>query len=435
MESFEPAVRATVSRLFGCPGDALRFEMLAAHASSRTYWRVHLRSPEVPPEVSPEASRAARADSDSAARADSNSAARADKIHGVEPRTLALMVLHREDRGIKSDEIVEIESTITELPFVNVHRFLRSFTDAVPEIYFLDEANGLIYLEDLGDTLFESVVADASDDARRAWYGRALDLLVTLQTEGTRRLDERCIASKASFTETLFLWEFEHFIAYGLGTKFGRDVDPGLLALLREAFAPVARRLCSEPRVFTHRDFQSRNLLVQPEVPPEVSRAARADSDGAARVDSDNAARADSDGEARADKIRCTRLRLIDFQDALLGPRTYDLVALLRDSYVELPPALVETLVDDYLARAAAGGFHAGRDAFREAFARMTLQRKLKDYGRFVYIDRVKGNPGFLRHNPVNARYILDAAEQLPELGAARAILADALGPVAGRRA
>ncbi len=100
---------------------------------------------------------------------------------------------------------------------------------------------------------------------------------------------------------------------------------------------------------------------------------------------------------------------------------------------MELSPALLETLVDDYLARAAAAGFEAGRDAFREAFARMTLQRKLKDYGRFIYIDRVKGNPGYLRYNPANARYILDAASRLPALGAARAILEEALGAIAER--
>jgi aminoglycoside/choline kinase family phosphotransferase len=357
MEWFEPEVRAMVSRLFGCPGDAARIEMLAAHASTRTYWRVHLGV-------------------------------------GHAPRTIALMVLNREDQGIKSEEIVEIESTFEELPFVNVHRFLRSFTDAVPEIYFHDEANGLIYLEDLGDALFESVVAKTSDGERRVWYGRALDLLVALQTEGTRRLDESCVASKAAFTETLFLWEFEHFIEYGLGTKSGRDVDSKRLAVLRDAFGPIARALAAEPRVFTHRDFQSKNLLVQGQ-----------------------------------------RLRLIDFQDALRGPRTYDLVALLRDSYVELSPTLLETLVDDYLARAGAAGFNPGRDAFREAFARMTLQRKLKDYGRFVYIDRVKGNPGYLRYNPANARYVLEAAARLPGIGAARRILEDALGPLAGRRA
>ena len=388
MEWFEPEVRATIERLFGCPAEAARIELLAAHASSRTYWRVHMRTPEVPPEVLSEA----KADSKREARADSYSAARADIVRSDAPRTIALMVLNREDRGIKSDEIVEIESTLEEIPFVNVHRFLSTFTDAVPEIYFHDEAKGLLYLEDLGDTLFETVVADASDEVRRTWYGRAIDLLVALQTEGTRRLDDACIASRAAFTETLFLWEFEHFIEYGLGTKLGRDVPAQDLASLREAFAPIARDLAAEPRVFTHRDFQSKNLLVQG-----------------------------------------TRLRLIDFQDALRGPRTYDLVALLRDSYVELSPALLEHLIDDYLARSKAEGFDPGRDAFRAAFARMTLQRKLKDYGRFVYIDRVKGNPDYLRYNPANARYVLEAASRLPELGAAREILARALGADAER--
>ena len=142
MEPFEPAARAAVSRLFDCPGDALRFEMLAAHASSRTYWRVHLGAP-------------------------------------TAPRTLVLMVLHREDRGIKSDEIVEIESTITEIPFVNVHRFLRAFTDAVPEIYFHDEANGLIYLEDLGDTRLK--VASAGGKAVFAGIGPRRDVAAYLR--------------------------------------------------------------------------------------------------------------------------------------------------------------------------------------------------------------------------------------------------------------
>ena len=392
MEWFEPEVRATIERLFGCPAEAARIELLAAHASSRTYWRLHLRPQDA-------------------------------------PRTLTLMMLNREDRGIKSDEIVEIESTLEEIPFVNVHRFLSAFTDAAPEIYFHDEAKGLLYLEDLGDTLFETVVADASDEVRRTWYGRAIDLLVALQTEGTRRLDDACVASRAAFTETLFLWEFEHFIEYGLGTKLGRDVPARDLASLREAFAPIARALAAEPRVFTHRDFQSKNLLVQPEVPPEVLPEILSE----ARADSGKAARADSKRETRADITQGARLRLIDFQDALRGPRTYDLVALLRDSYVELSPALLERLIDDYLARSKAAGFDPGREAFRAAFARMTLQRKLKDYGRFVYIDRVKGNPDYLRYNPANARYVLEAASRLPELGAAREILARALGADAGR--
>ncbi len=355
MEWFEPQVRATVERRFGCPAGDVGIRMLAAHASSRTYWRITLRS-------------------------------------GDRPPSIALMVLNPEDRGIKSDEIVEIETGLNELPFVNVQKFLCSFTDAVPEIYHDDADHGLVYIEDLGDTLFESVVAPLDDEGRRVWYGRALDLLLRLQIEGTQRLDDSCVASRAAFTETLLLWEFEHFIEYGLGTKLGVGIDARELAVLREAFGGMARRLAAAPRVFTHRDFQSKNLLVQ---------------------------------EAR--------LRLVDFQDALRGPRIYDLVALLRDSYVELSPELLDRLLEDYLDRARTAGENLDPETFRTDFAQMTLQRKLKDYGRFVYIHRVKQNPGFLRYNPTNARYILDAAARIPELDEAARILGRRLGPEAHR--
>jgi aminoglycoside/choline kinase family phosphotransferase len=355
MEWFESEVRATVSKRFGCPPEAVGIRPLASHASTRSYYRVLLRPED-------------------------------------RPRSLALMVLHGEDRGIKSDEIVEVESDLDELPFLNLHRFLRSFTPAVPEIYHHDAERGLIYLEDLGDRLLDTLLLPLDDAGRRAWYDRALDLLVTLQTEGTRRLDESCLASRASFTERLFLWEFEHFIEYGFGTRVGRAADPGEIALLRGAFADLARRLAALPKVFTHRDFQSKNILVQGQ-----------------------------------------RLRLIDFQDALQGPHAYDLAALLRDSYVEISGDLLERLLEDYLDRMRAAGETLGGEAFRADFARMTLQRKLKDYGRFVYIDRVKGNPDYLRYNPANARYILNAASHVPEFEPARAVLESRLGRETGR--
>lgn len=355
MEPFEPRVRETVSKRFGCPPEAVQIRPLAAHASSRAYYRVTLRP-------------------------------------GDTPRSIALMVLLGDDRGIKSDEIVEAEACIDELPFVNVHRHLSAFTDAVPEIYYFDSDHGLMYLEDLGDTLFEAVVQGADDNARRVWYDRALDLLLLLQTEGTRRLGEECLAFRTAFTERLFLWEFEHFIEYGYGTRLGREQSGEAVRILRDAFANLARRLAAAPRVFTHRDFQSKNLLVQNE-----------------------------------------RLRIIDFQDALMGPRTYDLVALLRDSYVEISAPLLDRLIGDYLERVDASVRAEPADSFREGFARMTLQRKLKDYGRFIYIDRVKGNPAYLGYNPANARYILEAAARLPELGKAREILVEELSGEAGR--
>jgi hypothetical protein len=103
---------------------------------------------------------------------------------------------------------------------------------------------------------------------------------------------------------------------------------------------------------------------------------------------------------------------VIDFQDALQGPRQYDLVALLRDSYIVLEPAEVTALVERYCARMGV----ADAAGFRRTFDLLTVQRKLKDAGRFEFIARVKGNPGFLPHVPASLQYVREALARLPEL-------------------
>jgi N-acetylmuramate 1-kinase len=123
--------------------------------------------------------------------------------------------------------------------------------------------------------------------------------------------------------------------------------------------------------------------------------------------------------------VTAGELVVIDFQDALLGLRQYDLVALLRDSYVELPPDFVEAMLDVYLeALAAETGEQVEPKAFKQLFHLLTVQRKLKDAGRFEYINRVKGNPGFLVSIPASLRYVRAAFERLPELSELRRLLA-----------
>ena len=154
---------------------------------------------------------------------------------------------------------------------------------------------------------------------------------------------------------------------------------------VERAFGAIAAALAAEPKGFTHRDYQSRNLMVLPS------------------------------GEQA----------VIDFQDALLGPRQYDLVALLRDSYVELPADLVDRMLARYLARLAEhGGPSLDAAAFRATFDLLTVQRKLKDAGRFVFIDRVKKNPGFLPSIPASLRYVREAFSRRPDLAELQEILA-----------
>jgi aminoglycoside/choline kinase family phosphotransferase len=118
-------------------------------------------------------------------------------------------------------------------------------------------------------------------------------------------------------------------------------------------------------------------------------------------------------------------LVVIDFQDALLGPRQYDLVALLRDSYVELDWAFVDGMLDRYLAAfQRETGQAIDPRSFKDFFDLLTVQRKLKDAGRFEYINRVKGNPGFLVSIPASLRYVKSALGRRGELSSMREIIA-----------
>jgi len=116
---------------------------------------------------------------------------------------------------------------------------------------------------------------------------------------------------------------------------------------------------------------------------------------------------------------------VIDFQDALVGPYVYDLVSLLRDSYIELPPDLVSELVDEYLrvGRGADLPWCDDPDAVRRAFHLQTVQRKLKDAGRFVYIDRETEHPEFLDYYEPSIRYVDTALRRLSGWDALRETL------------
>jgi len=269
-----------------------------------------------------------------------------------------------------------------ELPFLNVHRYLARVGVPVPIIHRYEPAAGLMLLEDLGDTTFEKALR-AGD--REDLYGRAVDLLAGLRARAERDVDPSCLAFGRAFDRNLYRWELDHFYVWGLVARTGRQPATPQREVLDRAFDRIAAELDRLPQGFTHRDYQSRNLMV-------------------------------SGG----------RLVVIDFQDALLGPRTYDLVALLRDSYVELDRPFVERMVARYLdALGAAGADPGDRAEFLREFDLLTVQRKLKDGGRFVFIDRVKGNPGFLPSIPASFRYVRDALRGRPELAELASVLCE----------
>ena len=262
----------------------------------------------------------------------------------------------------------------TELPFLNVHRYLATLGIPVPAIHVAALEQGVLLLEDLGDTTLELAWrANPSESL----YAGAIDLLADLRAHAEAHPDPACLAFTRGFDRALYRWELDHYLEYGLVAREDVEPSPRVATVLRKAFDSISDRLAGLPRGFTHRDYQSRNLMLP----------------------------------ARG-------MVVIDFQDALLGPRQYDLVALLRDSYVELPDATLDSLLARYLDRfAARTKERLDPDEFRGTFDLLTVQRKLKDAGRFEFIARVKGNPGFLPHVPASLRYVARALERLPELG------------------
>lgn len=298
---------------------------------------------------------------------------------GTAPDSWVLMVMPPE--AAKKSEEASKGDAPAELPFVNVHRYLTKLGIRVPKILRYDEPAGMMVLEDLTDQTFERAILQGD---RRGWYTKAVELLAHLRARAEREIDPTCLAFTRAFDVELYDWELHHFREWGLEAWSGKKPTTDERSELDAIFQRIAKQLAAAPKGFTHRDYQSRNLMVK-------------------------------DGE----------LIVIDFQDALQGPRQYDLVALLRDSYVELDRPFVEAMLDAYIV-AFEKETKEKIDAkpFKQFFDLLTVQRKLKDAGRFEFINRVKGNPGFLVSIPASLRYVKAALDVQPELTDLRRICA-----------
>jgi aminoglycoside/choline kinase family phosphotransferase len=300
------------------------------------------------------------------------------RVHGLVQGSAVVMELPADP--VASEELSKGRAA-PELPFLNVHRYLDRLGVRVPRILLDAVDDGFLVIEDLTDRTLEAALLEGAP--QREVYGRAIDQLAKLRAHAEAHPEVTCLAWGRAFDEELYTWEFEHFIEYGLLAR-GASPGPDELSLLRREFARVSHELAAAPRSFTHRDYQSRNIMV---------------------LDS---------GEQV----------VIDFQDALQGPRQYDLVALLRDSYVEIERPLIDEMLARYLRRfEAEGGPRLDAREFVAFFDLLTVQRKLKDAGRFVFIDQVKKNPSFLKHIPSSLKYVRDALARRPDLADVRAVL------------
>ena len=243
------------------------------------------------------------------------------------------------------------------------YRHLGSIGVPLARIEAVLPEEGAILLEDLGDlTLQQALRADPSLDRTRL-YREAIDLIVLLQTRGTRELPDSP-ASRTALDEARFLFELDHFYRHFILGYRRAGPAPEEAAAFRSFFGWLAASLEGVSRVLCHRDFQSRNLM-----------------------------------------LTAAGLQVIDYQDARLGPASYDLASLLRDSSLDLEEEFREEGIRYFLSRRT----DLAPEEFRAEFERQALQRNIKDLGTFGYQVSHVGNRGFEEYIPRTVRMVRQA--------------------------
>src|SRR5262245_38006947 len=161
-------------------------------------------------------------------------------LDGSGQATTVVMVLAGSGLSLSSDELAVFAEPLKELPYLNVYRFLQPLGVRIPEVYYDGQKEGFLLLEDIGDVSLREAVQDLSVEDIERLHRQAIDQLVLLQIEGTRHRDDSCIAFQQRFDHQLFIWEFEHFIEWGLEKRAVKPLPSAEGQELRQIFEQIA---------------------------------------------------------------------------------------------------------------------------------------------------------------------------------------------------
>jgi aminoglycoside/choline kinase family phosphotransferase len=277
-------------------------------------------------------------------------------------------VVHQGESFIVMDAPPEKEDS---RPFISVSRMFFDVGLNVPAVIDDDLEQGFLLLSDLGSRPY---LDELNSETVERLYGDALSALATIQT---------CIPANGGlplYDRTLLLTEMELFREWLLGKHLGVTQEGSQTAVIDAAFSLLADSALEQPQVCVHRDYHSRNLMITARNNPGI----------------------------------------LDFQDAVIGPVTYDLVSLLRDCYIEWPRARVEDWALGYQELALQSGIlreeHGDPVRFLRWFDLMGMQRHLKAAGIFARLNHRDGKPGYLADIPRTLGYVVDVASRYDEL-------------------
>ncbi|MBX3019931.1 MAG: phosphotransferase [Bdellovibrionaceae bacterium] len=262
-----------------------------------------------------------------------------------------------------------------EYPFLSVHTLFKDAGVTVPEVVGVSETGGLILLEDLGDlTLERKFWENQTFEPAKPFYEKALDELLKIHF-ATLKSKVSSTAHRLQFDTEKFMWEFnytrEHLIE-----KMGQiKLTPAQDTLLQKTFRDISERLHQEPKWITHRDYHSRNLM-----------------------------------------IKFDEVRVIDFQDARGGPLQYDLVSLLRDSYVTLADADADLLLHTFYDEAKKNFTKPmSLEHFQLMYELQTVQRCFKACGSFSSFWNARQDTRYLKHIQPTLKRVMKALYSFPE--------------------
>ena len=269
-------------------------------------------------------------------------------------------------------------------PYLAVTRLLAGLELNVPWVLARDQAGGFLLLTDLGTRLYLPELGSVA--AAAPLYADAFAALVRMQTAG-----RASAAVLPPYDEALLRREMRLFPDWFLARHLREPPGAAVEAMLERLFATLVDAALAQPQTFVHRDFHSRNLLVTKVHSPGI----------------------------------------IDFQDAVLGPVTYDLVSLLKDCYVAWPAAQVRDWALQFREQLLRGGFPLalGPDAFLRAFDLMGLQRHVKVLGIFCRLCYRDGKTQYLADLPRVLDYASAAAATYPETAEFAAFLEERVRP------
>lgn len=255
-------------------------------------------------------------------------------------------------------------------PFVKIAQFLQQMNLNAARVIEADLEQGLLLLTDLGSTQYLEVL-QASAQSSKELYAAAIDALVRMQFEG-----EAFKAELPAYDEKLLRFEMSLFSDWLCATHLNIDFTRQEQRQWDTICDLLVDNALQQATVFVHRDFHSRNLM---------------------RTKTDNPG-------------------ILDFQDAVCGPCTYDLVSLLKDCYIAWPADFVtDQALTFYRKRQAAPGMPNDEEKFLRHFHLMGVQRQLKASGIFARLNHRDGKPGYMKDIPLTLNYIVDVAEQYKE--------------------